>query len=50
MNEFEAYATSPTAAIEAILITRVLDAKQGYNVTTFNIPNNFVQTPVLKKQ
>ncbi len=39
-------ATSPTAATEAILITGVLDAKQGRDVMTFDIPNAFVQTPI----
>ena len=39
-------ATSPTAATEAILITGVLDAKQGRDVMTLDIPNAFVQTPI----
>jgi hypothetical protein len=39
-------ATSPTAATEAILITGVLDAKQGRDVMTLDIPNAFVQTEI----
>jgi hypothetical protein len=39
-------ATSPTAATEAILITAVVDAKQGRDVMTLDVPNAFVQTPV----
>ena len=39
-------ATGPTAATEAILITGVLDAKQGCDVMTLDIPNAFVQTEI----
>jgi hypothetical protein len=37
-------ATSPTAATEAILLTAVIDAKEGRDVMTADIPNAFVQT------
>jgi hypothetical protein len=39
-------ATSPTAATDAILITGVIDAKQGRDVMTLDVPNAFVQTPI----
>jgi hypothetical protein len=39
-------ASSPTAASEAIITTGVIDAKQGRDVMTLDIPNAFVQTPI----
>jgi hypothetical protein len=42
-------AASPTAMTESHLITAVIDAKQGCNIMTVNIPNSFVQTEIEKK-
>jgi hypothetical protein len=39
-------ATSPTAATNALLITGVLEAKQGRDVMTNSVPSAFVQTPI----
>jgi hypothetical protein len=39
-------ATSPMAATEAIIITGVIEAKQGHNVMTLDVPNAFVQMPI----
>ena len=38
--------TSPTASIEGILLTGVIDAKEGRDVMTADIPNAFIQTPL----
>jgi len=35
-------AASPTASTESIILTGVIDAKQGRNVMTLDIPNAFV--------
>ena len=39
-------ATSPTAALESILLTATIDAKDGRDVAIINIPNAFVQTRI----
>jgi hypothetical protein len=39
-------ATSPTATSEAIITTGVIEAKQGRDVMTLDIPNAFVQTKI----
>jgi hypothetical protein len=39
-------ASSPTAALEAILITGVIDAKHNRDVMTLDIPNAFVQMEI----
>ena len=39
-------AASPTAAVESILMTAVIDAKEGRCVATVDIPNAFIQTPI----
>lgn len=39
-------AASPTASTEAILLTAVIDAAEGRDVATVNIPNAFIQTDV----
>ena len=39
-------AASPTASTDAVLITATIDAKQGRDVMTADIPNAFVQTDV----
>ena len=36
--------TSPTAALESILLTAIVDAKEGRDVMTADIPNAFIQT------
>ena len=43
-------AASPTAMTESIIITGVIDAKQGRDVMTADIPNAFVQTDIDKKK
>jgi hypothetical protein len=42
-------ATSPTAMTESHLITAVIDAKQGRDVMTADIPNAFVQMDIEDK-
>jgi hypothetical protein len=37
-------ASSPTAALESVLLTAVIDAKKGQDVAVIDIPNAFVQT------
>eukprot|EP00957_Ditylum_brightwellii_P065572 4973569-Ditylum_brightwellii.AAC.1 len=39
-------ATSPTAAIEAVLLTGVIEAKQTHNIITMDTPTAFVQTVI----
>jgi hypothetical protein len=38
--------SSPTAQVESILLTAVIEAKEGRDVMTADIPNTFVQTSV----
>ena len=38
--------TSPTAALEAIITTGVIDAKEGRDIMTLDISNAFVQTKI----
>jgi hypothetical protein len=35
--------TSPTAALESIMLTVIVDAKEGHNGMSCNIPNAFIQ-------
>ena len=42
-------ATSPTSALESVLLTATIDAKEGRDVAIFNIPNAFVNTRIEKK-
>ena len=35
---------SPTTALESVLLTSVIDAKEGRDVATVDIPNAFMQT------
>ena len=42
-------ATSPTAALEYVLITATIDAKEGKDVAIVDIPNAFVTTRIEKK-
>ena len=37
-------AARPTASLEAIMLTTVIDAKEGRDVMTADIPNAFIQT------
>jgi hypothetical protein len=37
-------ASSPTAALESVLLTAIIDAQEGRNVAVIDIPNAFVQT------
>jgi hypothetical protein len=39
-------ASSPTVVTEAIIVTGVIETKQGHNVMTLDVPNAFVQTPI----
>ena len=43
------YVTSPTISTEGTLLTKVIKAQEGQDVTTCNIPNAFVQTHVEEK-
>lgn len=40
--------TSPTAATDSVLVTGTIDAKQERDVMTLDVPNAFIQTPILK--
>ena len=42
-------ATSPTAALDSVLITSTIDAKEGYDVDIIDIPNAFVTTRIEEK-
>ena len=44
MNREEA--SSPTAITESILMTATIEAEEGRDVATVDIPNAFIQTPV----
>ena len=44
MNPEEA--ASPTAMTESVMLTATLEAQEGRDVATFDIPNAFIQTPV----
>ena len=37
-------ATSPTSALESVLLTTIIDAKEGQDMSIFDIPNTFVKT------
>ena len=37
---------SPTAALESIFLTAIVDAKEGRDVMTNDVPNAFIQTPL----
>ena len=40
------YATSPTAALESVLLTSTIDTKEGRDVAIIDIPNAFVTTRI----
>jgi hypothetical protein len=37
---------SPTVSLEGIMITAIIDAKEGRDVLTADVPNAFIQTPM----
>ena len=37
-------ATSPTASLESVLLTAVIDAKEGQDIAICDVPNAFIQT------
>ena len=39
-------ASSPTAFTESVILTSIVDAKEGQDVATVDIPNAFVQTVI----
>jgi len=39
-------ASSPTASLESIFLTAVIDAKEGRDVMCNDIPNAFIQAPM----
>ena len=41
---------SPTASIESVFLTGVIDANEGRDVMTADIPNAFIQTPLPENQ
>ena len=43
-------AASPTAALESIILTGVIDAKEGRDVMTCDIPNAFIQAHLPKRK
>jgi hypothetical protein len=43
-------ASSPTATLESIMITSVVDAHEGRDVMTADVPNAFVQTELPQKK
>ena len=43
-------ATSPTVSLEAVSLTAMIDAQEGCNVATVDIPNAFVQTKLEKAE
>jgi hypothetical protein len=44
------YASSPTVATEAVLLSCIIDAEEGRDVAVVDIPNAFVQTRVENKK
>ena len=43
-------ATSPTAALESVILTSTIDAKEGRDVAIIDIPNAFVTTRIEDKR
>ena len=43
-------ATSPTAALESVLLTSTINAKEGRDVAIIDIPNAFVTTRINNKK
>ena len=42
-------ATSPTAALESVLLNSAIDAKEGRDVAIIDVPNYFVTTRIENK-
>ena len=42
-------ATSSTAALESVLLTATIDAREGRDIAIVNIPNAFITTSIEKK-
>ena len=38
--------SSPTVTVEGIFLTAIIDAKEGRDVMSADIPNAFIQTPM----
>ena len=43
-------ATLPTAALESVLLTSTIDAKEGRDVAIIDIPNAFITTRIKDKK
>ena len=43
-------AASPTASLESVLLTAVIDAKEGRDIATVDIPNAFIQTDIPQEE
>ena len=43
-------ATSPTAKLESMLITAVIEAKEQRDIMTSDVPNAFIQTECTNKE
>ena len=41
---------SPTAALESIMLTAVIEAHEGQDVMTVDIPNAFIQTEMPERE
>ena len=41
---------SPTTALESVLLTAVIDAKEGRDVATVDIKNAFIQTKIPQEE
>ena len=41
---------SPTAALESIMLTAVIEAHEGRDVMTVDIPNAFIQTEMPERE
>lgn len=43
-------ASSPTVAVESVLLSCIIDAEEERDVATINIPNAFIQTKVVDEK
>ena len=41
---------SPTTALESVLLSATIDAKEGRDVATVDIPNAFIQTEIPQEE
>ena len=44
------YSSTPTARLESILLTGIIDTHEGRGVMTTDIPNTFIQAPMPKRE